>query len=144
MSRPIQLLLVDADAADARFASDALRSSQIPHELCVARDSQGALGILRGRTGAGDGFHPDLVLLDLGLPPTGGWSVLGELKRDPELRRIPVVALGGSGDEGEVMRAYDLQANCYVCKPRDTKQFASVVRSIERFWLHVVKLPRSE
>ncbi len=85
---------------------------------------------------------PDLILLDLNLPKKDGREVLAEVKGDPELRRIPVVVLTTSRAEEDVIRAYDLHANCYITKPVDFKQFISVVRSIEDFWLTVVKLPR--
>jgi chemotaxis family two-component system response regulator Rcp1 len=107
----------------------------------VARDGVEALAFLRREGEWADAPRPDLVLLDLNLPRKDGRQVLEEMKTDPALRHIPVVVLTSSQAEQDIVRAYDLHANCYITKPVDLDQFITVVKSIEDFWFTVVKLP---
>lgn len=133
--KPIDILLVEDNPGDARLAQEALRDSKIRNSLTVAKDGIEAMAHLRSQE------LPDLVLLDLNLPRMDGREVLAAIKSDPSLKRIPVVILTTSRDEEDVLRSYELHANCFITKPIDLSQFMKVVRSIEDFWLSIVKLP---
>ena len=139
--RPVEILLVEDSPADVRLTKEALRESKIINRLNVATDGVDALDYLRKQGRYADVKRPDLILLDLNLPRKNGRQVLAEIKEDPELRRIPVVVITSSRAEEDVVRSYDLHANCYVNKPIDLEQFVEVVRSIENFWLGIVTLP---
>lgn len=135
--QPIEILLVEDNAADVRLTQEALQEGKVRNNLTVARDGVEALEILQ-RPGAS---RPDLILLDLNLPRKDGREVLATLKADPALKHIPVVVLTTSSAEVDILKSYQLHANCYITKPVDLEQFVSVVRSIDEFWLTVVKLP---
>ena len=138
---PIEILLVEDNPGDVRLTQEALRDAKVRNRLSVAQDGEDALAFLR-RTGPyAHAPRPDVILLDLNLPRKDGREVLAEIKGDPDLRRIPVVILTTSEAEEDVLRAYNLNANCYITKPVDLGQFLKVVRSIEDFWLTVVRLP---
>jgi chemotaxis family two-component system response regulator Rcp1 len=137
----IEILLVEDNPGDVRLTREALKESTTPNHLWVARDGEEAMAALRNEGHYTETPRPDLVLLDLNLPRKDGREVLQEMKVDPSLRRIPVVVLTTSESEKDVLRAYDLHANCYVVKPVDFEQFTAVVRTIESFWMTVVKLP---
>ena len=140
-AKPIDILLVEDNPGDARLAQEALKDSKIQNVLHIARDGVEAMDFLH-RRGRYEGMpRPDLVLLDLNLPRKDGREVLGEIKTHDDLKRIPVVILTTSRDEEDVLRSYDLHANCYITKPIDLQQFIKVVHSIEDFWLTIVKLP---
>jgi two-component system, chemotaxis family, response regulator Rcp1 len=141
---PIDILLVEDNPGDARLAQEALRDSKIHNVISVARDGVEAMQFLRKEERFAAAKTPDLVLLDLNLPRKDGREVLAEIKSDPVLRRIPVVILTTSRDEEDVVRTYDLHANCFITKPIDLSQFMRVIRSIEGFWLSIVKLPPKE
>ena len=135
----IEILLVEDNPGDVRLTKEALREAKVRNRLHVAGDGIDALQMLRAD---GDGrVRPDIILLDLNLPRKDGREVLADLKSDPELRRIPVVVVTSSEAEQDVLRSYDLHANCYITKPVDLEQFLQVVKSIEDFWLTIVKLP---
>jgi CheY-like chemotaxis protein len=139
--KPVEILLVEDSPGDVRLTQEALKEAKVLNNLTVATDGVIALEILH-RLGPHAGApRPDLILLDLNLPRKDGREVLKEIKADPQLRSIPVVVLTTSRAEEDVVRAYDLHANCYITKPVDFRQFVSVVQSIENFWLAVVKLP---
>ena len=138
---PVEILLVEDNPGDVRLTQEALKESKITNSLTVAKDGVEALEVLRREGVHADAPKPDVIFLDLNLPRMDGREVLSIIKEDPELRRIPVVVLTTSEAEQDVLRAYDLHANCYICKPVDLDQFIRVVRSIESFWLSVVKLP---
>ena len=124
-----------------RLTEEALKEAKVANRLHLARDGVEAVDFLR-RSGELDGRpRPDLVLLDLNLPRMSGREVLETIKSDPDLKRIPVVVLTTSQDEADVLHAYELHANCYITKPVDLDQFMTVVRTIEDFWLTVVRLP---
>jgi CheY-like chemotaxis protein len=134
---PIEILLVEDNAADVRLTQEALQEGKVRNNLTVARDGVEALEIL-SRPNA---VRPDLILLDLNLPRKDGREVLATLKADPTLKHIPVVVLTTSSAEVDILKSYQLHANCYITKPVDLEQFVNVVRSIDEFWLTVVKLP---
>ena len=119
----------------------ALKEAKVKNTLRVARDGVEALALLRQEGQFADACIPDLILLDLNLPKKDGREVLAEIKKDNRLRTIPVVVLTTSDAEQDILRSYDLHANCYVTKPVDLDQFIQVVESIEGFWLSIVKLP---
>ena len=139
--RPIQILLVEDNPGDVRLTIEALKEGKVSNNLSVARDGVEALSFLRREGSHGNAARPDLILLDLNLPKKDGREVLAEIKEDSRLRRIPVVVLTTSKAEEDILRTYDLHANCYITKPVDLEQFISVVRSIDDFWLSVVRLP---
>ena len=139
--KPIEILLVEDSPGDVRLAQEALKDSKIVNTLHVVGDGVEAMAFLR-REGKYQGVpRPDLVLLDLNLPRKDGREVLAEVKADPDLRRIPVVILTVSKAEEDVLKTYNLHANCYITKPLDLDQFIKVVKAIEDFWLTIVKLP---
>ncbi|MEW5728658.1 MAG: response regulator [Pseudomonadota bacterium] len=135
------ILLVEDNPGDARLAQEALKEGRMPSRLKVVVDGVEAMSYLRREGGYGEAPRPHLVLLDLNLPRKDGRQVLAEMKADPELRRIPVVVLTTSQADQDIMRSYDLHANCYITKPVDLDRFISVVRSIEEYWCSVVTLP---
>jgi two-component system, chemotaxis family, response regulator Rcp1 len=138
---PVQILLVEDNPGDVRLAIEALRYMTILNQLHVVQDGVEAMSFLR-REGRFAGIpRPDLVLLDLNLPRKDGREVLAEIKQDVDLKRIPVVILTSSAAEQDVLQAYNLYANCYITKPLELEQYLRVIRSIEDFWLAVVKLP---
>jgi CheY-like chemotaxis protein len=141
VSRPVEVLLVEDNPGDVRLTREALKEGKIRNNLHVARDGVEALAFLRRQGEHAGAPRPDLILLDLNLPRKDGREVLTEIKEDASLRQIPVVVLTSSQAEEDIVRAYDLHANCYISKPVDLDQFINVVRSIEDFWFTVVKLP---
>lgn len=143
-AKPIQLLLIEDNPGDIRLTREALKDGKIHIHLTVMSDGAEALSYLRKEGKYAEVTRPDLILLDLKLPGKDGHEVLAEIKTDEELRHIPVVVLTSSEAEQNILASYELNANCYVCKPVDLDQFMKVVKSIEDFWLTLVKLPRSE
>lgn len=141
LSIPIEILLVEDNPGDVRLTQEALKEGKILNNLNIARDGIEAISILRREGVYADATRPDLILLDLNLPKKDGREVLMEVKKDEELRRIPVVILTTSRAEEDIIRTYDCHANCYITKPVDFDQFINVIKSIENFWLSVVKLP---
>jgi len=139
--KAIEILLVDDSPGDARLTVEALKEGKVLNHLSVARDGVEALDFLHRRGAYTNAVLPDVILLDLNLPRKDGREVLAEIKGDPNLKRIPVVILTTSQAEEDILRTYDLHANCYITKPVDLEQFMKVVRGIEEFWLTMVKLP---
>jgi chemotaxis family two-component system response regulator Rcp1 len=138
---PAEILLVEDNTGDVRLTMEALRDVKASNHLTVASNGVEALAMLRGMPPHKEAGHFDLILLDLNLPKKNGRELLADLKSDPKLKRIPVVILTTSKAEEDILKAYDLHANCYITKPTDFDQFMHVVRSIEDFWLSVVTLP---
>ncbi len=139
--RPVEILLVEDSPDDAELTTEALKEGCVLHRLHVVGDGVRALEFLRRTGDYATAPEPDLILLDLDLPRKDGRSVLREIKADDHLKQIPVVVLTGSKAEEDVVRSYRLHANCYISKPVDMEQFLRIVRSLEDFWLTVVKLP---
>ncbi len=139
--RPIEILLVEDNEGDARLAQEALQDAKVSNNLFWVKDGVEALEYLRGEGEYKGKVRPDVILLDLNLPRKDGREVLAEIKQDEDLRRIPVVILTVSEAEEDIVRTYDLHANCYIRKPIDLDQFMTVVKAIEDFWLTIVKLP---
>jgi chemotaxis family two-component system response regulator Rcp1 len=140
-SHPIDILMVEDNPGDIRLTQEALRENKMNNTLHVVKDGVEAMAFLRREETYADARRPDLILLDLNLPKKDGREVLAEIKADPVLMRIPVVILTTSQAEEDILRSYDLHANCFVTKPVDLDQFMKVVQSIEDFWLTIVKLP---
>lgn len=138
---PIEILLVEDNPGDVRLTLEALRECKMRNTLRVTRDGVEALAFLHQEDGYANAPRPDLILLDLNLPKKDGREVLAEIKASEDLRRIPVVILTTSSAEEDVLRTYDLHANCYITKPVDLDQFIKVVQLIEEFWLTIVRLP---
>jgi chemotaxis family two-component system response regulator Rcp1 len=142
--RPIEILMVEDSPSDAQLTVEALHAAKINNRLNHVEDGVEALRFLRREGPYADAPRPDLILLDLNLPRKDGREVLDELKRDPDLKIIPVVVLTTSRSEQDVLRSYQLHANCYITKPVDFTQFMGVVKAIESFWLTIVTLPREK
>jgi len=138
---PIEILLVEDNAGDVRLTREALKDAKVLNTLHVARDGEEAMEYLCHKGKYADAPRPDLVLLDLNLPRKDGREVLSEIKADEVLKRIPVVILTTSKSEEDVLKVYNLHANCYVTKPLDLDQFIRVVQAIEDFWFTVVRPP---
>jgi CheY-like chemotaxis protein len=140
-SRPIEILLVEDSPADAELTLEALKGGKIANHLSRVEDGVEAMDFLARRGRFASAPRPDLILLDLNLPRKDGREVLAELKQDPSLRRIPVVVLTTSSADGDILRSYDLHANCYITKPVDFGEFLKVVKAVEQFWFTIVALP---
>ncbi|HEX3607672.1 MAG TPA: response regulator [Candidatus Dormibacteraeota bacterium] len=139
--RDVNILLVEDNPGDVRLTLEALREGRITNQLHVARNGEEAMDFVRRQGEHADAPRPDLILLDLNLPRKDGREVLEELKNDPDLHRIPVIVLTTSSAEQDILRSYDLHANCFISKPIGYDDFITVVRSLENFWLRVVCLP---
>lgn len=139
--KPIDILLVEDNPGDADLAREALEGGKINNQLFVVTDGEAAMKFLFNLGRFEDVPRPDLILLDLNLPRKDGREVLAEIKAHSDLKRIPVVILTTSQSEEDVLKSYDLHANCYITKPIDLTQFIKVVQSIEDFWLSIVVLP---
>jgi chemotaxis family two-component system response regulator Rcp1 len=140
-SPPVEILLVEDNPGDHRLTKEALHEGKVYNNLHWVKDGVEALEFLRQQGKHANAPRPDIILLDLNLPKKDGREVLSEIKGDDDLRAIPVVILTTSQAEEDVLRSYDLHANCYVTKPVDLEKFIVVVQSIDRFWLTVVTLP---
>lgn len=138
----IEILLVEDNPGDARLAQEALRESKLRNNLYIVEDGIEAMKFLHQEEKYTKMPKPDLILLDLNLPRMDGREVLKSIKSDDNLKRIPVVILTMSSAEEDILKSYNLFANCYITKPIDLEQFIKVVRSIEDFWLTIVKLPK--
>ncbi len=141
-NQAIVILLVEDNPGDTRLVIEAMREAKLENYIHVVEDGIEAMQFLRREGRFGDAPRPDLILLDLNLPKKDGRAVLAEVKADPVLKRIPVVVLTTSQAEEDVLRAYDLHANCYITKPVDMEQFMKVVAQIDDFWVRVVTLPK--
>lgn len=139
--KEIQILLVEDSPGDVRLTAEVLKQAKVHNQLRVCRDGQEALTYLQQSVAPGGAGRPDLILLDLNLPRMDGRELLCHIKNDADLRQIPVVILTTSKAEEDILRAYDLHANCYITKPVDLDGFVKVVEAIEDFWFTIVKLP---
>ena len=135
------ILLVEDNPGDVRLMREALSPTSTSKKLTVVEDGEQAIRFLRRVDPFADAARPDLIFLDLNLPRKDGREVLAEIKSDKGLRRIPVIVLTTSEADRDVLRAYDLHANCYVRKPTDLDEYLSVIRACESFWFNIVRLP---
>jgi CheY-like chemotaxis protein len=141
LAESINILLVEDNPADARLAREALAESQIPNNLFHVADGVEAIEFLARRGSHSKAPRPDLILLDLNLPKKDGREVLRNIKHDDSWKRIPVIVMTVSEAERDVLECYNCHANCYLTKPLDFNVFLKLVRSIENFWLNLVRLP---
>jgi chemotaxis family two-component system response regulator Rcp1 len=141
LPRHIEILLVEDSPADVLLTREAFEQNKILNTLYVAEDGIEAMDFLYKRGTYASAPRPDLILLDLNLPRKNGREVLAEIKADPDLKKIPIVVLTTSGAEEDVLRAYDLNANCYVVKPVGFDNFMEAIQSIRHFWFSIVTLP---
>ena len=140
---PIHILLVDDNEGDILLTLEALSEAKIINRISVARDGAEALQFLNNEQQYRDSGRPDLILLDINLPRMDGTEVLAIIKNDPALRRIPVIMLTTSSAEKDILASYDNHANCYITKPVDLDCFMDVIRTVEDFWISIVKLPKN-
>jgi two-component system, chemotaxis family, response regulator Rcp1 len=141
VSNPIEILLVEDNPGDVRLIQEVFKDAKIYNSMQIAYDGEAAMKILRKEGEHSNAAYPDLILLDLNLPKKDGREVLREIKCDGTLKCIPVVILTTSNAEEDLIETYRMNANCYITKPVDLDQFINVVKSIENFWLSIVKLP---
>ena len=141
-AKPIEILLIEDNPGDVRLTKEVLMEGKVRNNLQVVGDGVEAMAFLRRENNYAEAPRPDLILLDLNLPKKDGREVLQEIKADHQLRRIPVVVLTTSAADEDILRSYELRANCYITKPVDLNQFIRVVRTIETFWLTIVSLPK--
>ena len=139
----VDILLVEDNHGDVRLIIEAFRDGKLCNNLRVVEDGEEAMAFLHKEVGYSMVPRPDLILLDLNMPKKDGHEVLAEIKEDPDLRSIPVVVLTTSDAEKDIIKTYDLHANCYITKPVDLEQFIKIVRFVKDFWLSIVKLPPS-
>ena len=139
--KPVEILMVEDNPADVRLAMEALKESKLLNTVSVVEDGVEAMAFLRREGKYAGAARPDVILLDLNLPRKDGREVLAEIKADERLKRIPVVVLTTSQAEQDIVKAYDLSANCYITKPVNLDQFIAVVRAVGEFWFSIVRLP---
>ena len=138
---PVEILLVEDNPGDVRLTLEIFKEGKLANKIITVEDGVEAMAYLRREGKYANALRPGLILLDLNLPRMDGRSVLEEIKCDKSLKVIPIIILTTSAAEEDVLRSYNLHANCYITKPVDLIQFTNVVRTIESFWLTVVKLP---
>jgi CheY-like chemotaxis protein len=141
LSNPIKILLVEDNPGDIRLTREALNEGRIINEIIVARDGVDALDYIYCRGKYTDSPKPDIILLDLNLPKLDGREVLRIIKEDNDLKRIPIIVMTTSKAEEDILKSYNLHANCYITKPIDMEQFLGAIRLLEDFWLSIVILP---
>ncbi len=139
--RPIEILLVEDSPSDMKLTLAVLEKAKASNRVRHVEDGVDAMNFLRRAGEYADAPRPDMILLDLNLPRKDGREVLAELKADPDLAAIPVIVLTTSKAEQDVLRSYELHANCYITKPVEFNSFLDIIRSIEKFWLSVASLP---
>lgn len=143
-NRQAEILLIEDSLPDVRLTERALKKSTLAKQVSVVRDGEQALAFLRRQGEYANAPRPDIILLDLGLPKKNGAEVLAEIKKDPALKRIPVIVLTSSDAEEDVLDTYNHHANAYTKKPVDMDEFVRTIKMIEDFWLSLVILPRRE
>ena len=140
-AREIEILLVEDNPGDVLLTKEALLDGKLSNRLNWVKDGAEAMAFLTKQPPFAHAIRPDIILLDLNLPGKNGYEVLSFIKTKEQLKRIPVIILTSSKAEADILRSYDLYANCYITKPVDFEKFLTVVRTIESFWLSVVTLP---
>ncbi len=140
-TKPIEILLVEDSPSDAALTIEALKAGKIANTLNHVEDGVDAMDYLKRRGRYTNAARPDLIMLDLNLPRKDGREVLAEIKSDKDLKIIPIIVLTTSSSDEDILKSYQLNANCYITKPVDFSHFIDVVKSIENFWLTVVTLP---
>ena len=140
--KPIEILLAEDNPGDARLTIEGFKDAKVKNNITVVEDGMEAMALLRQQGKYANVALPDLILLDLNMPKKNGREVLAEIKADEELRRIPVLVFTISNAEKDILESYNLQASAFITKPIDLDEFIRVVKSMEEFWLTVVKLPK--
>ncbi|MGA2147210.1 MAG: response regulator [Bryobacteraceae bacterium] len=140
-TRPAEILLIEDNPGDVELIQEAMQSGRVLNRISVATDGEAALAFLNHATGFENAPRPDLILLDLNIPKKDGFEVLREVRDHPSLSHVPVVILTSSQADLDVLKSYNLHANCFISKPVEVDEFLSVVRSTGEFWLSIVKLP---
>lgn len=140
-TRTAEILLIEDNPGDVELVHEALRSGKVLNRISVVTDGEAALAFLNRAPGFEDATRPDLILLDLNIPKKDGFEVLRAIKDHPSVCRVPVVILTSSQAERDILKSYNLHANCFISKPVDVDEFLAVVRSAGEFWLSIVKLP---
>ena len=140
----VEVLLVEDNPGDVRLTQEAFREANRAVHLHLAADGVEAMAFLRHQGIHTNAPRPDLILLDLNLPKMDGRELLAKIKQDDSLKSIPTVILTTSESESDILRCYQLQANCYLNKPVELDEFEGLVKSIDEFWLTRVRLPRTE
>lgn len=140
--RPAEILLIEDNSGDVRLVEEALKDSKILNNLSKVSDGVYAMDFLHKRNGFENAPTPDLIILDLNMPRKNGFEVLQEIKQDEKLKRIPVVIMTVSNDERDILKSYNLHANCYITKPVDFVQFCEIIKNVENFWFSIVTLPK--
>ena len=143
-SNPAEILLIEDNPGDVELIREALQFGKVMNRISVATDGEAAMAFLNRASGFEDAPHPDLILLDLNLPKKDGFEVLKEVKDHPVLSRVPVVILTSSQTDRDILKSYNLHANCFISKPVDVDEFLDTVRSTGEFWLSIVKLPSGD
>ena len=144
LGRVIEILLIEDNPGDVRLTKEAFSEGKVYNNLSIVENGEDALAFLRREGKYENAPHPDLILLDLNIPKKDGREVLTEIKKDDLLKTIPVVVLTSSKAEEDILKMYNLHANCYITKPVDYEKFLNVIKGIENFWLSVVKLPTAD
>jgi len=139
--KTVDILLVEDNPGDAELAREALAEAKVKNNIYWVEDGEEAIAFLSQQGKYVDAPRPDVILLDLNLPKKDGREVLAEVKSNDDWKRIPVVILTASEAESDILKTYNLHANCYITKPLDLDQFLKVVKAIESFWFKIVKLP---
>jgi CheY-like chemotaxis protein len=139
--RPVEILLVEDNPADAHLTLTALLDARRAYQVHVVADGEQALAFLNGEGDHVNAPRPDIVFLDLNLPKVNGYEVLDAMKADPVLRGIPVVAISGSSREIDIARAYDGQVSAYLVKPLGVEEYFAAIRSLKELWFHMAALP---
>jgi CheY-like chemotaxis protein len=140
-SRSAEILLIEDNPGDVELIREALQTGKVLNHISLATDGEEATAFLSHGSGYESAPHPDLILLDLNIPKKDGFEVLKEIKQHPGLSRVPVVILTSSQADRDIIKSYDLHANCFISKPVDVDEFLTVVRATGEFWLTLVKLP---
>jgi len=143
IGRPIEILLVEDNPGDARLTQEILLDGKVLNRLNIVEDGVKAMAYLNGLGDYKDAIQPDVVLLDLGLPKKDGREVLAEMKADTKLREIPVIIMTASAAEENILKAYNLNVDCYLTKPVDLEGFIRAMRAIDDFWITIVKSPQN-
>jgi CheY-like chemotaxis protein len=143
-SRPAEILLIEDNPGDVELVHEALQSGRVLNRISVTTDGEAALAFLNRASGFENAPRPDLILLDLNIPKKDGFEVLKEVKNHSDVSRVPVVILTSSQAERDILKSYNLRANCFISKPVDVDEFLDTVRSTGEFWLSIVKLPSGD
>ena len=141
-TRPAEILLIEDNPGDVELVHEALQHGKVLNRISVATDGEAALDFLNHARGFENAPRPDLILLDLNIPKKDGFEVLKEIKDHASVSNVPVVILTSSQADRDVVKSYNLGANCFISKPVDVDEFLAVVRSTGEFWLSIVKLPQ--